>query len=106
MTRLRTTLFFALFFLSGSAGLGYQMVWSKMFGTGLGHEIPAVLAIVSAFMGGMALGAWTLDGVISRSPRPGRWYGWLEILIGLWGVLSAAVIPFVNHTSGPVAGCG
>ena len=99
MTRLRTTLFFALFFLSGSAGLGYQMVWSKMFGTGLGHEIPAVLAIVSAFMGGMALGAWKLDGVISRSPRPGRWYGWLEILIGLWGVLSAAVIPFVNQSA-------
>src|SRR5262249_4717697 len=40
------SLFYALFFFSGCAGLGYQMIWSKMFATGLGHEMPAALAIV------------------------------------------------------------
>src|SRR5207237_8876408 len=64
---------YLLFFLSGAAGLGYQMVWSKMFAAGLGHEMPAVLAVVCAFMGGMAIGAWTLDGVVARSRRPGYW---------------------------------
>src|SRR5262245_4181481 len=96
---LRASTLYLLFFLSGAACLGYQMVWTKMFATGLGHEMPAVLAVVCAFMGGMALGAWWLDGVIARSTRPGRWYGWLEILIGLWASLSAVLIPLTNQSA-------
>lgn len=97
-------LFHALFFLSGGAGLGYQIVWTKMFATGLGHEFPALLAIVCGFMGGMGLGAWSLDKAIAQSPRPGRWYGLLEILIGGWGLLSAALIPFINESASHIIG--
>ena len=97
--RLSLSLFCALFFFSGGAGLAYQMAWSRMFATGLGHEMPAVLAIVFAFMGGMAIGAWALDGLLSRSRRPACWYGWLEILIGLWGLLSTALIPLANQSA-------
>jgi len=97
--RVMPFLFYALFFFSGGAGLGYQMVWSKMIATGLGQEMPAVLAVIAAFMGGMALGAWTLDGAIARSRRPGCWYGWLEIFIGAGGFLSAALIPLTNQTA-------
>src|SRR5438445_11129460 len=106
MTRSRLTLFllFALFFFSGCAGLGYQMVWSKMLATGLGHEMPAVLAIVCAFMGGMAIGAWTLDGIVARSQRPDRWYGLLEIFIGMWGLLSTALISIANPSELRVIG--
>src|ERR1051325_3874121 len=85
-----------LFFFSGAAGLGYQMVWSKMFAAGLGHEIAAVLAVGVAFMGGMAVGAWVLDRVVARSRHPGRWYASLEILIGLWSLASTALIPLAN----------
>ena len=53
---------YVLIFLSGLAGLGYEMVWSRMLTAGLGHEITAVLAVVAAFFCGMALGAWSLDG--------------------------------------------
>src|SRR5207237_8226286 len=83
-SRLAIPFLHALFFLSGGAGLGYQMVWSRMFAAGLGHEMPSVLAVVGAFLGGMALGSWALDGVLARSRRPGCWYGGLESLIGLW----------------------
>src|SRR5437870_9149889 len=101
MTRARwqQAVLYLLFFFSGSAGLGYQMVWSKMFATGLGHEMPSVLAVVCAFLGGMALGAWTLDRVVARSQRPGTWYGWLEILIGVWALLSALLIPVTNRSA-------
>ncbi|MBI5387702.1 MAG: spermidine synthase [Verrucomicrobia bacterium] len=85
-----------LFFLSGGAALGYQMAWSRLLAAGLGHEWPAVLAVVSAFLGGMALGAWTLDRAVSRSVRPGRWYGGLELLMGAWGMLSPLLIPPAN----------
>ena len=52
-----------------------------MFAIGLGHEMPSLLAVVAAFFGGLALGAWALDGVVSRSRVPGRWYAALEVLI-------------------------
>jgi spermidine synthase len=97
--RLTIALLYALFFFSGSAGLGYQAVWAKMFAPGLGHEMPAVLAVVCAFLGGMALGAWTLDGVVSRSVQPGRWYALLELVIGLWGLTSTLLIPLTNQAA-------
>ena len=106
MTRARwqPALLYLLFFFSGSAGLGYQMVWSKMFSTGLGHEMPALLAVLCAFMGGIALGAWTLDRPIARSRSPGSWYCCLEILIGVWGVFSATLIPAANQAALPLIG--
>ena len=85
-----------LFFLSGAAALGYQLVWAKMFSTGLGHEMPAVLAIIAAFMAGMALGAWGLDRFIPRSARAGLWLGGLELTIGAWALLMSFSIPSVN----------
>src|SRR5213593_102873 len=102
--RWQPALLYLLFFFSGSAGLGYQMVWSKMFAAGLGHEMPAVLAVLCAVMGGMALGAWRLDRLIARSRSPGCWYGYLEILIGAWGFLSAALIPVANQAALPLIG--
>lgn len=90
---------YAVFFLSGTCGLGYQVVWTRMFMTGLGHELPAMLAVVAAFFGGLALGAWMLDGPVSHSRRPGRWYAALEAIIGLWGFLSILLIPQVNELS-------
>lgn len=85
-----------LFFCSGAAGLGYQMVWVRMFAAGLGHETPAVLAVAGAFLGGMAVGAWFLDRRVSLSAHPARWYGGLELAIGCWGALTVLLIPIVN----------
>jgi spermidine synthase len=86
-----------LFFLSGAAALGYQLVWAKIFSTGLGHEMPAVLAIIAAFMAGMALGAWGLDRFIPRSARAGLWLGGLELVIGAWALLMSFFIPSANE---------
>jgi len=70
-----------------------------MFSTGLGHEMPAVLAIVCAFMIGMALGASILDRFIRRSPRAGRWLAGFELTIGIWAVLVSIFIPHINETA-------
>lgn len=87
---------YAVFFGSGIAGLGYQVVWARMFSVGLGHEIPSVFAVVAAFFGGLAIGALLLDGRISRSRAPGRWYAGLEIVIGAWALGTIALIPWIN----------
>ncbi|MDZ7582439.1 MAG: hypothetical protein U5R30_18105 [Deltaproteobacteria bacterium] len=70
-------------FLSGVAGLGYEMLWTRMLSVSLGHEFLSALAVVGAFFGGLAIGAWLLDRPVSRSAFPGRWLAVLEALIGL-----------------------
>jgi spermidine synthase len=86
-----------IFFLSGAAGLGYEIAWTRMWAVGLGHEVPAMLAVVAAFFGGLAVGALALDGIVSRSARPGRWYVGLELAMGLWALATIALIPFGNE---------
>lgn len=86
----------ALFLFSGLAGLGCQFVWIRMFALGLGQELPAMLAVVAAFFGGFALGAAGLDGSVSTSRRPGRWYAALEGVIGGWTAVTIVLVPWLN----------
>lgn len=80
---------------SGFAGLGYQIAWTQQCASWLGHEAAAVLAVVAAFFGGLALGASTLGPRIERSTRPARWYAGCELVIALWSlVLIFAMAPF------------
>ena len=65
---------YGVFLFSGMCGLGYQMVWSRMFAIGLGHEMPSLLAVVMAFFAGLAIGAsiildWLLLMVTAPIPR-------------------------------------
>ena len=54
----------------GLRRLGYQIVWTQQCALWLGHEAAAVLAVVAAFFGGLALGALALGARIERSRRP------------------------------------
>jgi spermidine synthase len=92
----RIVLAYVVFAVSGVAGLGYQMAWTRALSLGLGHEMPSLLAIVSAFFGGLALGAWQLDRRIARSPAPHRIYAALELAIGVWGVVTALLLDEIN----------
>ena len=55
----------------------------------LGHESAAVLAVVAAFFGGLAVGGLALGPRIERSARPVRWYAGCELVIALWSLLAA-----------------
>src|SRR5258705_13927199 len=91
-TRARTPLplFSLLFFFSGAAGLGYQLIWSKLFAIGAGHEVPAVLAVICAFMAGMGPGAWVFDRTFSQFSKPS--YFFFVFFIWLLGGVDALFI--------------
>ncbi|HSN72578.1 MAG TPA: hypothetical protein VLT59_13770, partial [Steroidobacteraceae bacterium] len=98
----------ALYFLmiaSGFAGLGYEMVWTRMLSVALGHEIVAALAVIGGFFAGLAVGAYAFDGMIRRSQVPGRWYAVLEVVIAAWALALVVLIPRINaalpHLTGP-----
>jgi spermidine synthase len=78
---------------SGFAGLGYQIVWTQQCALWLGHESAAVLAVVTAFFGGLGLGALAIGPRIERSRHPVRWYAAAEVVIALWSLLLALLMP-------------
>ena len=100
----RSLVVYLSFFLSGVAGLGYEIVWTRLFSTGLGHEYISVLAVVGAFFGGIAVGALALDGVISRSRRPGVWYACLEATVAAWALVTLWLIPSLNDQVASLTG--
>ena len=67
----RHRLALGLMVASGFAGLGYQIVWTQQCALWLGHEAAAVLAVVAAFFGGLAVGALAFGPRIDRSTPPG-----------------------------------
>ncbi len=77
----------ACFFISGVAGLIYQLAWSRYLALFLGHTSYAVVAVLVAFMGGLALGNAWLGSVVDRSRRPLAFYAWLEIGIAIYAFL-------------------
>src|SRR5262249_43080922 len=74
---------------SGFAGLGYEIVWTRVLSLALGTEMMAVLGAVTGFFAGLAFGAFLLDRLIRRAISPRLVYAALEAVIGLWGVISA-----------------
>lgn len=79
----------ALMIASGFAALGYQIVWTQQSAIWLGHETAAVLAVVAAFFGGLALGAWGLGSRMGRTAHPARWYAAFELVIAAWSLALA-----------------
>jgi spermidine synthase len=80
---------------SGFAGLGYQIVWTQQCALWLGHEAAALLAVVAAFFGGVAIGAFAFGARVAATARPARWYAGCELAIALWSLLlTRAMAPF------------
>jgi len=75
------------FFLSGAAGLAYEIVWMRMMGLLFGHTVLAVTTVLVAFMAGLAIGASLFGRLIDRRGRPLAVYGFLEVGIGVLALL-------------------
>ncbi|RME95078.1 MAG: hypothetical protein D6766_04225 [Verrucomicrobia bacterium] len=73
-----------LLFLNGAGGFAGQLIWVRRLGWGLGAELPSVLAITSAVLAGLALGAWLPDrrAFIRRHPVPT--YVAANLLAAVW----------------------
>ena len=88
-----------LFFLSGAAGLAYEVVWLRLLVLVFGSAHVAVTAVLTAFMAGIGLGALVAGRWVDRTARhPLAVYGLLEIGIGL----SALAVPVLIDGIRPV----
>ncbi|HEY3296552.1 MAG TPA: fused MFS/spermidine synthase [bacterium] len=92
-------LIYSLFLLSGISGLIYQIVWTRLLVVVFGNTMLATSTVLSAFMGGLAAGSYTLGRYIDRKPRPLlQVYACLEAGIGLF----ALIFPFLIHAVTPL----
>jgi predicted membrane-bound spermidine synthase len=68
----------ACFFLSGAAGLLYEVAWTRLLGVLFGHTVHAITTVLVVFMGGLALGGLLAGRRSDRAARPLRAYAALE----------------------------
>ncbi len=85
MRNMRLTLY-AVFTLSGAAGLIYEMIWSRYLALFLGHSAYAQVLVIAIFLGGMALGALIAGARSERLHDPLKWYVGAELVVGVIGL--------------------
>src|SRR5712691_11946763 len=85
------------FVLSGATALIYEILWARMLGLVVGATTLAVSAVLAAFMGGLAIGSALAGRFGARAKRPVRWYGVIEIAIGLYALLVPLLFRGIDH---------
>ena len=79
------------FFFSGFSGLLYEVLWLRLLILIFGSTTLAISTVLTAFMGGLALGSYFFGRMMDRQKRPLLYYGILEGVIGLY----ALIIPWI-----------
>ena len=78
---------FGCFLVSGISGLIYEVVWTRMLTYVFGGTTLAVSTVLTAFLGGLALGSYLGGKFIDHFKKPLLAYGALELAIGVYGLL-------------------
>ncbi len=85
---MRVPVAIACFFLSGVAGLIYEVCWIRKASLIFGSTTYALSTVLAVFFIGLALGSWFFGRVSRRSESPLRLYAMLEIGAGVLALAS------------------
>ncbi len=92
---------FLCFFLSGASGLVFEVIWTRMLTLVFGASTPAISTVLSAFMGGLALGSFLFGRFADRLKFPILTYAAMEAGVGIFSLLIPVVVrgvyPPVSH---------
>src|SRR4051812_31394808 len=89
------------FFLSGAAGLIFQVAWLYRCGLVLGSSVAAATVVLSGFMAGLAIGNGLAARFAARVQRPLPTYASLELVVAVSGVAITAGLPHVGFLLAP-----
>jgi len=84
------------FFLSGAAGLIYEIAWTKSLALLFGHSVYANATVLAVFMAGLAAASTWLGRKSERTTRPVALYGWIELGVAATGVASLGGLAAVS----------
>ena len=82
------------FFVSGATGLIYEVVWTRLLTLVMGNTHYSISTVLTAFMGGLALGSYAGGKVIDKRFNPLAAYAFLEAGIGLYCLIIPSLIDF------------
>jgi spermidine synthase len=95
-----------LFVCSGCAALIYEVVWFQLLELAVGVSAVSLGVLLGTFMGGMCLGSFLVPRLLSTRAHPLKVYAWLEMGIGIFGLLLLYVVPLVGGVYVAWAGGG
>ncbi|MBR2271333.1 MAG: fused MFS/spermidine synthase [Fibrobacter sp.] len=78
---------YALFALSGFAGLIYEGSWARYLKLFLGHSSYGQVLTLCIYMGGLAIGSFVAGKQVERVKRPLLGYAAVELGIGIGGII-------------------
>ena len=85
-----------LFVGSGCAALIYEVVWFQLLQLVIGSSSVSLGVLLGTFMGGMCLGSFVLPRNVGAEHHPLKIYAYLELGIGLMGLILLFGMPLVN----------
>ena len=80
------------FFLSGASGLIFEVIWTRMFSLVFGATTLAISTVLTAFMGGLALGSYLSGRLADRIQDTLKAYALAEAGIGVCALLVPLVV--------------
>lgn len=92
-----TAIIYTFFFFSGAAGLIYEIVWGRMFVIIFGSTTNSMVAVISAFLSGLALGSILFAKLSDRQSTKSLLsiYALLEIGVGLTALATLFLFPLI-----------
>jgi spermidine synthase len=89
--------FLACFGVSGFVAIGYEIVWSKVFGVVMEGTLYGLAAVLSGYLLGIACGSALVARHVDRLRDLPRAFALLHVAIGVSVVLGTAAIPYLPY---------
>ena len=86
--------------LSGSAGLAYELLWTRLLALSFGSTTLSLSTVLAVFFGGLGAGSWLAGRRASALAWPVRTYMRLELAIALFAL---GLYPVLKHLGGVFA---
>jgi spermidine synthase len=86
-----------LFFCSGLVGLAYEVVWVRSLGLVVGNALWSAIAVVAAYMGGMALGSWLVARLAARLRRHLRVWAVAEAIVAVTALATPQAMVWLSR---------
>jgi spermidine synthase len=95
-------LLYVIFFVSGASALIFEMLWFRQAGLAFGNSVWASSLVLSAFMGGLALGNAAAARYGTRVENGVRLYALAEVAIATTGVALVFLLPVLGVALAPL----
>ncbi|MEE8574880.1 MAG: fused MFS/spermidine synthase, partial [Thermodesulfobacteriota bacterium] len=95
---------YLLFLGSGTTGLIYQVLWTRLLTLTFGVTTLAISTVLTCFFGGLALGSFLGGRWVDKRGEGFKWYGYAEIVIGLYALFFLFFLEINNFLYVRIAG--